>query len=216
MILLALFLCPMLVSCHGSLREPPARNVLADSNFCPDCLNAGGVSVVYGRGHAHPGRYGVCGDPWNAPRDHEAGGRFARGRIARTYTSGQTITLQLGFSANHMGRMMFKLCVLPDGISVSRERALTTQSCFDKHVLVRQDHRAYSFLKKNVDTMLVEYRLPKNVTCRHCVLQWSWDTGNSCCPAHTPRRYCAPGVETCFKDTVPEQWWNCADIRIVN
>lgn len=201
---------------HGSVRDPPARNVLANSNYCPDCLNAGGVSVMY-NGLRSKARYGVCGDPWNAKKDHEAGGKFAKGKIARTYKSGSTIGIKLSFSANHMGRMSFSICDLPDQqMSKSRERSLTTQRCFDKNVLRRADGKGvYSFLIGNEEKLTVKYKLPRGLKCKHCVLQWHWETGNSCCPANTSYKYCEFGVSKCFRYTVPEEWYNCADIRIV-
>ena len=76
-----------IVNGHGSVTIPSARNVLSNSNDCPDCLNAGGVSVMYNGVHSKA-KYGVCGDPWNAKKDHEAGGKFARGKITKTYNSG--------------------------------------------------------------------------------------------------------------------------------
>jgi hypothetical protein len=183
---------------HGSLREPPSRNVLADSNDCPQCLNGGGI----------------CGDARHT-HDHEAGGHFARGKISRVYKSGSTINITLAFTANHMGRVGFKLCDLPDGrLAPARERALTTQKCFNRHVLRRTNGRVYSFIRGSEKTVTFTYRLPKNVRCSHCVIQWNWETGNSCCPAYTPKKYCAPGVDACYKYTKPEIWNNCADVKI--
>ena len=204
------------VSGHGSVRDPPARNVLSNSDDCPDCLNAGGVSVMY-NGVRSKARYGVCGDPWNAKKDHEAGGKSAKGKITRTYKSGSTIAIKLSFSANHQGMMSFSICDLPDKrMTSSVERALTTQRCFNKNVLRRADNRGvYSFLKGNEDKLVVKYKLPKGLKCKHCILQWKWVTGNSCCPGNTPKKYCGPGVSKCFRYTVPETWFNCADIRIV-
>jgi hypothetical protein len=162
-------------------------------------------------------RYGVCGDPWNAKKNHEAGGRFARGKIARTYKSGSTIALKISFSANHQGRMQFSICDLPDKrMSPSQEKLFTTQRCFDRNVLRRADNDGvYSFLKGNEEKLTVKYKLPKGVKCKHCILQWHWTTGNSCCPGNTPRKYCGPGVSKCFQYSVPEEWLNCSDISII-
>ena len=47
--------------------------------------------------YVNNGKCGVCGDPWSqpSPRDNEAGGRYGKGIITRTYTPGQVIqTLQ--------------------------------------------------------------------------------------------------------------------------
>jgi len=215
-ILLALAFLPLIAG-HGYIRDPPARNFIADSYNCPSCLNAGGVSVMYKTYDSKP-RYGVCGDPYNKPMDHEAGGKFAKNtRAKRTYKSGGIIPIHIAFTQNHKGRMSFSICALPNGkLSSSRERSLTTQHCFDTHSLKRADGTGeYSFLVGTEKTSLVKYRLPRGLKCDHCVLQWHWVTGNSCRPAHTPHRYYSPGVGKCFVDgAVPEEWFNCADIRI--
>lgn len=193
--------CALLIvaNAHGSLRDPPARNVLADSNNCPQCLNGGGI----------------CGDP-PGNHDHEAGGRFSRGRIGRVYKSGSTIKITLTFTANHMGRLGFKLCDLPDGhLSPLKERSLTSQRCFNRHILRRTDGKVYSFIRGTEKSVTFAYRLPKGVNCSHCVLQWNWETGNSCCPKSTPRQYCGSGVDVCYKYAKPEVWNNCADVKIV-
>ena len=43
--------------------------------------------------YVNNGKCGVCGDPWGqpSPRDNEAGGRYGKGIITRTYTPGQVI-----------------------------------------------------------------------------------------------------------------------------
>ena len=56
------------------------------------------------------GRCGICGDPYNGPRDNEAGGRFATGIIAKRYTEGQTITVSLDITVNHGGYFEFRMC----------------------------------------------------------------------------------------------------------
>jgi hypothetical protein len=202
------------VIAHGKMRDPPARNVISN-NDCPDCLNAGGTTVVYKSLHSKA-KYGVCGDPWNKPKDHEVGGKYYSGRIVKTYKSGNIITIKLSFTANHQGRMSFGICDLPDDVSKSKEHSLTTQRCFDRNVLRRVDGKGvYSYLKGTEEHVTVKYRLPKGLKCKHCIIQWRWITGNSCCPSGTRREYCGPGVDTCFRYTVPEEWFNCADIRIV-
>eukprot|EP00889_Picochlorum_renovo_P005866 jgi/Picre1/32896/NNA_008225.t1 len=51
---------------HGYLRTPKARNVVANSDYCPQCLSAGGPGVV-GSGASFPnGKNGICGDPYTA------------------------------------------------------------------------------------------------------------------------------------------------------
>jgi len=57
-----------------------ARNVLANSDYCKQCLSAGGPST----GQVWPaGKHGLCGDPFSSPtpRKHEAGGKYWTGEV---------------------------------------------------------------------------------------------------------------------------------------
>jgi len=83
--------------------------------------------------------------------------------------------------------------------------------------------------------MTVHYKLPEGLVCDHCILQLWWITSNSCLP---------PGYREFFSDktnnvmpecngdggskglwneylsdcgvkSIPEEFWNCADIRII-
>lgn len=188
---------------HGFLAQPAARNVQHDSNYCAACLNAGGPATVFAQGL--PGRHGVCGDAWNAPKDHEAGGKYATPtRLAGTYLAGGTLKARVTLTANHGGRWSLRLCP-------AATRA--TQRCFDAMLLRRADGRgAYTPVPTDASDFSVTYALPRGVRCRHCVLQWTYETGNSCTPpGMTPVR----GLPSCAASTAGEQFWNCADIRIV-
>lgn len=189
---------------HGYLEVPAARNVQHNSDWCPQCLNAGGPSVVFARGR--PGRYGVCGDAWNKPRDHEAGGRFATPpKIAGRYEAGQVFTAKVRLTANHKGRWSLRLCPKPAGES---------QSCFDKYLLRRADGRGpFTPVPGDTSDFVVKYKLPKGVTCKRCVMQWTYETGNSCNPPGIPNPQ--QGLESCRTSTNGEMFWNCADVEIV-
>lgn len=80
----------------------------------------------------------------------------------------------------------------------------------------------------------MRYRLPDNVSCKHCVLQWYWATANSCAPRgflDYMHRYNNPfgtscpsdgggmggfreGMAECGNDSVPEEFWSCADVQV--
>jgi hypothetical protein len=189
---------------HGYLADPAARNVQHNSDYCPGCLNAGGPWLVYSAGRGRP-RYGVCGDPWNGPKHHEAGGKYATPiRTARTFKSGQVFTARVVLTANHVGRWSLRLC----------PRIKPTQSCFDAHVLQRADGKGpYTPVPGNKSTFRVRYKLPRGLKCKRCVVQWTYETGNSCNPPGIPRPN--PGLDSCKRSTNGEQFWNCADVRIV-
>ena len=77
--------------------------------------------------------------------------------------------------------------------------------------------------------MKMKFWLPDDVECEHCVLQWYWQTANSC----NPEGYEAGGfvrsdlghpewaregsMGQCGSPSAgyPEEFWNCADIRVV-
>lgn len=77
----------------------------------------------------------------------------------------------------------------------------------------------------------VQYRLPSDFTCEHCVFLWHWTTANGCNPPglreyfdgpNAPQNWgrCEGGINrnlnSCgLKYLYPQQYFNCADIRIV-
>jgi hypothetical protein len=201
------------VAAHGFLATPAARNVQHNSDWCPHCLNAGGPWKVYQRGRTP--RYGVCGDAWDAPKHHEVGGKYATPpRIANTYRSGAIFTAVVRLTVNHKGRWSLRLCRLPGDGSPATERRALTQRCFNQHVLRRADGKGpFTLVPGTQYTFAVRYRLPRGVRCARCVLQWTYETGNSCNPPGIPRP--TPGLDSCARSTNGEMFWNCADVRIL-
>ena len=41
------------------------------------------------------GKCGMCGDPYDGPRNHELGGKYATGTITRTYNMGQIFDVKI-------------------------------------------------------------------------------------------------------------------------
>jgi len=205
--------------CHGQLSEPKARNVVHNSNYCPHCLAAGGPGVTYAGGRVWPNSlHGVCGDPHNAARDHEAGGKFATRVITGKYSQGQTVTLRIKITAPHGGRFSFGVCPLPDKVTDADERKIATQACFDAHKLINvQDGTPYWwFGKKPLGEYPMDFRLPAGVTCKRCVLQWHYESGNSCTIPGTPEQHImSPNMVPCDQTGVMEEFWNCADVSIL-
>lgn len=186
---------------HGYLAHPAARNVQHNSDYCPSCLNAGGPAVVYS--HGLPGRHGLCGDPWNRPKHHEAGGKYATPtKIAGIYDSGGTLEAKVILTANHGGRWSLRLCPTPERL---------TQRCFDRFLLRRADGKGpFTPVPGEASVFHARYKLPRGVKCKTCVLQWTYETGNSCNPRGMKRH----GLPSCDHSTDGEQFWNCADISI--
>ena len=69
----------------------------------------------------------MCGDPWDEarPRAGEAGGKYGRGVVVRTYSPGQRITVSADITANHQGYFEFRLC----------PQARESEACLDRYVL---------------------------------------------------------------------------------
>lgn len=180
------------VSAHGYLQEPPARNVRSD---CAQCLNAGGTWTVFRDGV--PGKYGVCGDSRDGPFTYET-----PGPVVRTYRRGSTLKARVVLTANHKGRFALKLCPSTD----------VSQSCFDAHALRTTRGKKYTTVREGKDSYAVTYRLPRDVRCKRCVLQWTYETANSCNLRGSPP---IVGIPECHESPNWERFWNCADIKVV-
>ena len=163
------------VSAHARLMEPPSRASMWRLGYDnpPDFNDhqgfCGGFKHQYGR---NGGRCGICGDPADAwPRHHEApGGRFANGIITRQYRPGQDIVVKIDVTANHKGFFVFKLC------SNNNTVQDPVQSCFDDTVLriVPSGEDRYYLTTFNTGVFTLKLRLPPNVRCSQCILQWTY------------------------------------------
>lgn len=205
---------------HGFLAEPKARNVVHNSNYCSHCLAAGGPGVTFAGGRKWPNSlHGVCGDPHNAPRDHEAGGKFASKVITGKYKQGQTISIKITVTAPHAGRFSFGICPVPDGGSDADERRAVTQACLDKNALINAaDGTKYWWLgRQGSGSYTMQFTLPAGVSCTRCVLQWHWESGNSCTIPGTPAQHIpsvGQNMVACDQTGVMEEFWNCADVSV--
>ncbi|XP_046380895.1 uncharacterized protein LOC124152150 [Haliotis rufescens] len=189
---------------HGRLLVPPSRASMwrqgfnTPANYNDNQLFCGGFSNQ----QSHGGKCGVCGDPWQGPRDHEAGGKYATGTIGRTYFQGQKVTVTVEITANHLGWFEFRLCPVND------VKVRATQECLDRHPLELADGAGARYKigseSKQYD---VDVILPSNVTCSQCFLQWRYHTGNSwgTDPDGTACTGCGP----------QEEFYGCSDIAIL-
>ncbi|PXF43961.1 hypothetical protein BWQ96_06271 [Gracilariopsis chorda] len=84
------------------------------------------------------------------------------------------------------------------------------------------------------DSGTMRYQLPDGFSCKHCVIQWYWATANSCAPRGFKDyfvNYNFPFGTTCDSDgggrgtyradmsecggdSLPEEFWSCADVQI--
>lgn len=206
------------VSCHGFMADPASRNALHNPYDAPS-LPAGGPGTTYANGKTWPNsQHGVCGDKHTGPKDHEVGGKFAGNlKVSRTYVQGQTIKIVIKITAPHGGRFMFGLCPLPKGASADVERKTLTQKCIDSNQLTnaKDGSRYWWFGKKTVGTHSMDFKLPPGVTCDRCVLQWHWESGNSCTLPNTPPEHILGANMVPCTQATPEEFWNCADVKVL-
>ncbi|KAL8602230.1 hypothetical protein ACOMHN_022743 [Nucella lapillus] len=184
-----------LVEGHGRLMEPPSRSSLwrfglsTAINYDDNALNCGGLNTEW---YVNHGKCGVCGDPWEQaqPRDNEAGGKYGKGIIAKTYASGQVIPVRVDITANHMGWFEFRLCVH------NSPSTPITQECLDKHLLQLADGSGTRYpIDPHAQAVELKLKLPDGVSCSQCVLQWKWHGGNNF-------------------GTIQEEFYGCSDIAI--
>lgn len=162
---------------HGRLIAPAGRASLWRNpefkhlNPTPDyndneCF-CGGFNVQY---ELNEGKCGVCGDPWNerTPRAHEDFGTYGKGIITGNYTNGQVFNVSVQLTAAHLGYFEFRLC---PHRNISEP---VTQDCLDKFPLPLADNSGTKYLITTMNGGWHNYslRLPQNVTCQKCVLQW--------------------------------------------
>ena len=211
---------------HGFLAKPAARNVVMNSDYCPQCLAAGGPGTVYPSGN-----HGLCGDPYAMPepRKHEPGGQYYNdGRSQATYTEGDVVEFDVKLTAYHKGDFRFRVCRI-EGTTPEDERSQLSEQCFDEHKLEQADVAGAQspgtdryFIGPTSDSWNynIKYQLPDGLSCdgiaSRCVLQWHYVTGNSCDPPATPSKYGSGQLPVCSsgEGAVPEEFWNCADITI--
>lgn len=120
------------------------------------------------------GKCGVCGDPYNAPRENEPPyGKYAKGLITQSYTSGSIMRATVHVTASHKGYFEFRLCPHDD------PNVTVTQECLDRNLLSDPITKGTKFFvdDKSVGIYQLDLQLPEGVVCNACVLQWRYRTG---------------------------------------
>lgn len=195
------------ISGHGRLMDPINRasrwrfvgGAPIDYNdmegFC------GGYFVQWNQ---NAGKCGFCGDPYGeaTPRLHELGGKFGQGTIVKSYKRGSTIPITVTITANHRGYFYFKIC----NIDIDRQES---DACFERYKIVISDGSStYPLPSTQSKDYALSIKLPSDLVCNHCVLQWTYVAGNNwgTCADGKGALGCGP----------QEHFRNCADISITN
>lgn len=111
---------------------------------------------------------GICGDDEDdpLPRNNENGGLYGLGLISRLYKVNDTVGVTVNLEVEHRGYFEFHLCNLDDGPET--EERFQTLNLENGSVRFPVNESIYHFIK---------VRLPKNLTCDHCVLRWHYKSG---------------------------------------
>ena len=201
LVVLSVAFVPLPATGHGFLAEPKSRNLIAHNKgveYDHMSLAGGGPYAVWPNGRwefGGKGNHYTCGrKQYDVP-----------GPVQSVWSPEQTVTFTITYTAVHRGHNYFGLCP-------SNQKP--TPACFAKHWLRNAETgKLYWDLgSRGIGTYKMKFKLPKNFECPKCVLWWWWVTGNSCHPPgdNGDMRKCGePGA-------VPEEFWNCADVSIVN
>lgn len=153
---------------HARMFEPPNRSSLwrfpefewanPEPNYVDDelwCENIKQYEVDT--------RCGICGDPLQkpVPRENERGGRYGRNIIARNYTAGQSIPIEVDLHAPHGGYLKIQLC--------SSESE--SENCFQDLRLSNGMHHWPMKLGDGAGIQSFNAELPGGVTCNLCTLR---------------------------------------------
>ena len=136
-------------------------------------------------------------------REHEApGGKYATGTIVRRYYVGETVNITVDLTANHKGHFGFKLCSAPNA------QQDPSQDCLDLQPLVTSSGSTVWPLPSSTarGPLSLQVTLPQDLRCDHCVLQWTYTTGNGW-------GVCGNGTSTMGCGS-QETFRACADINI--
>lgn len=192
------------ISGHGIVVEPVGRasRWRLDGSYPRDYNDmetfCGGFLVQWNQ---FGGKCGLCGDRYGdaTPRLHELGGAFGQGVIVKNYTQGSVVNVNVKLTANHYGHFYFKICDL--------DYECESEVCFERYaVKLSSGLSTYVLSSSAPGNFIVPIRLPSDLYCNHCVLQWTYVAGNNwgTCANGTGMLGCGP----------QEHFRSCSDIRI--
>ncbi|XP_060063200.1 uncharacterized protein LOC132543699 [Ylistrum balloti] len=187
------------VNGQGQMVDPPGRSSMwrlgfaTPINFHDNRLNCGNRKQPL---NFWSGNCGLCGDPRDQdPKENEAGGKFATGIISKNYKKGAVISIKIQKLSNSEGFFEFRLCENND---VTKR---ITRDCL-KHLLVNPETGETRYpVSAPVQYIDVSAKLPSDVTCSQCVLQWRYRTGSA-----------DENCETCEQ----QEFYACSDIAITD
>jgi len=223
------------VDAHGKLTVPVSRNVIDGNGGCAHCLNGAGP----------------CGS--SKFLDYYAGPQA-------TWQAGSVVPITITVTAHHRGHYEIRVCDRQLNSSVSNP-----DDCLNKWVLERATpeeagitdcqpgdsrpacvpldprHPERFYLPPSTEisgTHTYYVKVPSDLQCDVCTIQWHWWSANSCIPASDYGCYrdvlqsngywagskaawwtvgpgaCPGGCGSRLHCGCGEQFWNCADITV--
>ena len=192
---LALFSIPPAVFGHGYLKTPRSRNYAANQDgrgeWEPQSANRKAATETCGTVGIGPPRI-------PNPRNYD----FLPSGVQATYSSGQTVDIEVDLTAHHKGHFVLKACPISPGQTA-------TQACFDRNPLrfvsgenasPHPNHPERAYLPPanppNVPgsgahpqwssggrwSYRYRFQLPQGLSGDLVLLQWHYITANSCLP----------------------------------
>jgi len=171
---------------------PNPPNYTDNQNFC------GGRPVQIKNG----GKCGVCGDAAHLTNQpHMDGGRYGNRIIGKTYKRGQTITVDVLLTASHLGYFEFRI-----GEFDNKDTSGDNEGKLNGYLMkLVKGGTKYRITTNGRRAHKIQLRLPSNLSCKRCVLQWWYRTGNSW---GCDKEGCGLGHGN------QEHFVNCADVSI--
>ncbi|CAM9420102.1 unnamed protein product [Ectocarpus sp. 6 AP-2014] len=205
-------------------------------------------------------RHGVCGDPKSGDQGGQDGeNTYSTPNkdwpVLQEFKQGQSMEIKAVMKAWHYGHLEFFICDTQD---LDDPDDVATQECFNKYPLTRSEgdgvnspidpnypgryyadppcrenetEQDYDWRAGGGYVMTMNYDLPENLVCEHCVLQMWYYTGHKCYhPGYeefNPASWgseCAPNksdwidlsIDYCGDNewNLAEEFWACSDIAI--
>ncbi|KAL5274199.1 hypothetical protein ACFFRR_000770 [Megaselia abdita] len=189
---------------HGMVMDPVNRasrwrfNSSAPQDWTDNEGYCGGISIHH---NTNGGKCGLCGDNYAdpKPRAHELGGVFGEGVIVASYNAGNTVPIEVKLSANHMGSFHFHLCNID-------ANQIESEDCFDTYPIEFENGSTTYPVSQGLNLFKINVRLPAGVQCDHCVLRWTYVTGNGWGICEDGKGALGCGPQETFK--------GCSDIAI--
>jgi hypothetical protein len=101
------------------------------------------------------------------------GGKYGNNIIVRRYRSGAIIPVKIELTANHRGYFEFRTC------SMENNGQDVTQDCLNQYLLKNANGTARYYPEEVNKIFISYYKLPVGLTCKQCVFQWRYISGNN-------------------------------------